>query len=128
VYDDWLDPEALAELVCPRPAIATRIECDPVVGGAYRLDIEEGDGQRMTVTGRYLELRRPHRLSFTWYCTTWEPGTPESVVTVTFDPHGAGDTMMTIEHATWPDHVGRHRAAGARHRRRKRRALALRGA
>lgn len=97
VYDEWLDPEALAEWMCPHPARAVRVECDPRVGGALRLDIDD-QGTEMTVTGRFLDLTRPHRLSFTWTCTTWEPSDPESVVTVTFERLGVAQTRMTIEH------------------------------
>jgi uncharacterized protein YndB with AHSA1/START domain len=108
VYDEWLDPDALAEWMCPRPAYATKIECDPRIGGEYRIDIQEV-GTRITVIGRYLELRRPHRLRFTWWCSNWDPGVPESIVTVTLDPHGAEETLMTIEHTHLrPDLVDRH--------------------
>ncbi len=109
VYDEWLDPQALAEWMCPRPAFATKIECDARVGGEYRLDIND-DGVSMTVTGRYVELNRPHRISFTWYCSTWDPGARDSVVTVTCDPYGSGETLMTIEHTHLAsDSVDRHR-------------------
>jgi uncharacterized protein YndB with AHSA1/START domain len=108
VYDEWLDPEALAEWMCPLPARATRIECQAWIGGALRSDIDDR-GAAMTVTGRYLELRRPHRLSFTWYCTTWAPSDPESLVTVTFEPYEGDRTLMTIEHAMLrPDLLDRH--------------------
>ena len=108
VYDEWLDPEALADWMCPRPAVPTHIECDPRVGGAYRFDIDD-EGLRLTVTGRYLRLDRPHRISFTWYCSVWGPGVPDSLVTVTFAPHGDDETLMTIEHTHLrPDLVDRH--------------------
>ncbi|HKT05500.1 MAG TPA: SRPBCC domain-containing protein [Rugosimonospora sp.] len=108
VYDEWLDPDALADWMCPRPAVPTKIECDPRVGGRYRFDIDEV-GQQMTVTGRYLELRRPHLLRFTWHCSTWPPDAPESLVTVTLDAHGGAGTLMTIEHTSLrPDLVDRH--------------------
>lgn len=108
VYDEWLDPEALSEWMCPRPARPTAIECDARVGGRYRFDIDD-EGTPMTVTGRYLELRRPALLRFTWWCSTWEATDPESVVTVTFDPYGDDATLMTIEHTRLrPDRCARH--------------------
>jgi Activator of Hsp90 ATPase homolog 1-like protein len=51
VYDEWLDPDALREWMCPRPAYATTVECDPRVGGELRLEIDDA-GQPMTVTER----------------------------------------------------------------------------
>jgi uncharacterized protein YndB with AHSA1/START domain len=97
VFDEWLDPEALADWMCPRPAFATAISVDPRVGGALRIDIDDL-GILITVTGHYLELRRPDRLRFTWHCTTWPPEYAESIVTVTFEPHGDAETLMTISH------------------------------
>ena len=82
--DEWLNPDALSDWMCPRPARATNIELDPTIGGRLRIDIEE-DGVRFAVTGSYLELDRPRRLSFTWSCSTWPDPSVESLVTVTFE-------------------------------------------
>lgn len=104
VYDEWLDVDALTEWMCPRPARATRIELDPRVGGRLRIDIDEA-GSQFYVTGKYLVLDRPHQLSFTWSCSTWTDPELESVVTVTLEPHGPAQTLMTIHHALLPPHV-----------------------
>jgi uncharacterized protein YndB with AHSA1/START domain len=113
VYDEWLDADALADWMCPRPAQPTKVECDPRVGGVFRLDIDE-TGRTMVVTGRYLELVRPRLLRFTWYCSTWRtgegPDDPDSIVSVTLEPHGPDGTWMTIEHtALRADVAERHR-------------------
>jgi uncharacterized protein YndB with AHSA1/START domain len=110
VYDEWLDPEALADWMCPRPAIATSIDLDPTVGGSLRIDIEE-DGRRFFVAGRYVELERPRLLRFTWSCSTWPDPSVESLVTVTLEAHGDSDTLMTIHHAMLPpDLISQHRS------------------
>ena len=110
VYDEWLDPDALRDWMCPRPARPIAIELDPTVGGAVRIDIEE-DGVEFFVVGHYVELDRPNRLAFTWSCSTWEDPTHQSVVTVTFEPSGEQETLMTIEHELLPaDLVARHEA------------------
>jgi uncharacterized protein YndB with AHSA1/START domain len=101
VYDEWLDAEGLAEWMCPRPARPTRIELDPRVGGRLRIDIDD-QGYRLQVTGTYLDLRRPHQLSFTWKCSDWPEPDHESVVTVLLRPHGDRQTLMTIRHALLP--------------------------
>ena len=44
---------------------ATKIELDPTIGGRLRIDIEE-KGVPFAVTGSYVELDRPRRISFTW--------------------------------------------------------------
>jgi uncharacterized protein YndB with AHSA1/START domain len=98
VYGEWVDAEALAEWMCPLPARATVIECDPVVGGRLRIDIDE-TGVVVQITGRYVTLEPPHRLAFTWSTTS---GIVDSVVTVTLEAHGDDATLMTIEHAPLP--------------------------
>jgi len=104
VYDEWLDAEGMAEWMCPRPARPTKIELEPRVGGRLRIDIDD-HGFRLQVTGTYLDLNRPHQLSFTWKCTAWPEPDRESVVTVAFRPHGDDQTLMTIRHALLPPDV-----------------------
>ena len=101
VYDAWWDAEGMREWMWPRPAIPTRIEIDPRVGGHYRIDIDD-EGLALSVTGRYLVLDRPNGLAFTWHCTTWEPSAPESVVRVQLERHDEGRTLMTIRHGRLP--------------------------
>jgi uncharacterized protein YndB with AHSA1/START domain len=101
VYDEWLDPVALADWMCPRPARCRGIESDPRVGGRLRIDIEE-EGAEFYVTGEYLALDRPGRLSFTWACSTWPDPSHSSVVTVLLEPRAGGRTLMTIRHTLLP--------------------------
>jgi uncharacterized protein YndB with AHSA1/START domain len=114
VYDEWLDPVALADWMCPRPARPINIELEPTKGGILRIEIEE-NGVQFTVTGRYVELDRPRRLSFTWSCTTWPDPDVESLVTVTLEPFGDDETLMTIEHALLPQYfIDQHQVGWAR--------------
>jgi uncharacterized protein YndB with AHSA1/START domain len=100
--------------MCPRPARATTIDLEPMIGGRLRIDIEE-NGVLFVVTGRYVELDRPHRLSFTWSCSTWPDPGAESLVTVTLELHGEGETLMTIRHALLPeDLIDQHETGWAR--------------
>ncbi|HMK10250.1 MAG TPA: SRPBCC domain-containing protein [Acidimicrobiales bacterium] len=104
VFDAWLDPEALADFMGPAPTRVGRVECDARVGGALRIDMVDDDGVNdaavVHITGQYLEIDRPRRLRFTWASTY--AGGFESVVTVTFEPRGDDETMMTIDHAQVP--------------------------
>jgi uncharacterized protein YndB with AHSA1/START domain len=100
VYAEWLDAEGMAEWMCPRPARPTKIELDPRIGGRLLIDIED-EGVELSITGEYLELDQPRRLSFSWSCSTWVPPAT-SIVTVTLEPHGDEQTLMTIHHAHVP--------------------------
>ena len=101
VYDEWLDPDAFADWMCPRPARCRGIESDPRVGGRLRIDIEE-DGAEFYITGEYLTLDRPGRLSFSWSCSTWPDPNLISVVTVLLEPREDNQTLMTIRHTLLP--------------------------
>ena len=99
VYDEWLDPEALAAFICPHPATPGPIACDPRVGGQLSI-VMVGVSRVVRITGQYLELERPKRLRFTWNSDLG--GGFDSVVTVTLEPHGEDQTLMTIDHAQLP--------------------------
>ncbi len=108
VFDEWLDAAGMAEWMCPRPARPVRIELVHGLADSSSSTSTMRDS-RLSITGEYLELVRPHRLRFTWDCTTWDPGDPTSIVTVTLEPHGDGLTLMTIHHVQLPPTlVARH--------------------
>ena len=100
VFDAWLDVSALTEFMCPDPARAAFVECDPRVGGRLRIVMAYPESTS-EVLGEYLELDRPRRLRFSWT----PDGTFESVVTVDLEPQGAEQTLMTITHTLLPDEL-----------------------
>jgi uncharacterized protein YndB with AHSA1/START domain len=101
VYDEWLDPVALADWMCPRPARCRNVESEPRPGGRLRIDIEDG-GAQFCVSGEYLVLDRPTRLSFSWSCSTWPDPSLKSVVNVFLEARENAQTLMTIEHTLLP--------------------------
>jgi uncharacterized protein YndB with AHSA1/START domain len=108
VFGEWIDPDALLEWMCPRPARCLKAEVEPWVGGRLRIDIEEA-GKQFYVFGTYTDLDRPNRLGFTWSCSTWPDPTLTSYVLVTLVPRGAVQTLMTITHsALTPDLTDQH--------------------
>ena len=111
VFDEWTDAARLAEWMCPRPARCLNVEADPRIGGTLRLDIEEA-GTTFRVSGNYLTLERPHRVAFTWSCSTWPDPTIQTIVTVTIEPDGAEASIMTIEHELLPPALAGQHAHG----------------
>jgi uncharacterized protein YndB with AHSA1/START domain len=97
VYAAWMEADALARFIAPAPGTA-RVEVDPRVGG--RLWIVMTFPDRVTeIEGTYLALDRPHRISFSWRPLRAKF---DSVVTVALEPHGEGETRMTITHTRLP--------------------------
>lgn len=99
VYAEWIDPQALADFIGPGTTVARVVECDPKVGGRLHIVMSDPDGQ-VDIHCEYLELDRPNRLRFTWKSDMGAGF--ESVVTVTLEPYGNDETMMTIEHSPIP--------------------------
>ncbi len=58
VFDEWLDPEALADWMCPRPARCVAISVEPRVGGRVRFDVDNS-GSLVLITGQFLDIDRP---------------------------------------------------------------------
>jgi uncharacterized protein YndB with AHSA1/START domain len=111
VFDQWTDAASLAEWMCPRPARCLNVQADPRIGGILGFDIDEA-GIIFRVSGNYLALERPHRVAFTWSCSTWPDPTIQTVVTVTIEPDGDQASLMTIEHELLPPALEQQHAHG----------------
>jgi uncharacterized protein YndB with AHSA1/START domain len=111
VYGEWLDPDALAGWMCPRPARCRRVQAEPIVGGLLHLEIEE-HGTVFFVSGQYLVLDPPNRLSFSWSCSTWADPSVRSVVDVLLEPAHGEQTLMTITHTLLPPGLADQHARG----------------
>ena len=98
VYDAWLDEGSLRQFMCPAPGQATEVAVDARLGGALRVVMTFPDHET-EITGNFIALDRPQRVSFTWRSNF---GDPESIVTVLFAPHGEDQTHMTIIHTLPP--------------------------
>ncbi|OBK71886.1 SRPBCC domain-containing protein [Mycobacterium sp. 1274761.0] len=100
VFDEWIDREALREWMCPRPVRVLDVTVEPHVGGTVRFDVDDS-GTRVVISGRFLAIDRPRLLRFTWTNSNW-PEATDSVVTVTFEPVGDGETLMSLKHSLLP--------------------------
>jgi uncharacterized protein YndB with AHSA1/START domain len=101
VFDEWLDPEAMEEWMCPRPVRCVAITIEPRVGGAVRFDVDDS-GTSVLIAGQFLAIDRPRALRFTWSNSNWKDPTIVSIVNVAFEPFGDDETLMSIEHSLMP--------------------------
>jgi uncharacterized protein YndB with AHSA1/START domain len=101
VFDQWLDPEALRDWMCPRPVRVLAVTVEPHVGGRVQFDVDDS-GTRVLIAGRFLEIDRPRLLRFTWSNSNWADPTTVSVVRVDFEPCDGEQTLMSIEHSLLP--------------------------
>ncbi len=111
VFDAWTSPEVLRRWwLADRAWRVPVAEVDLREGGGYRLSMEDpSSGSRHTVVGRYLEVRRPERLVYSW---SWEDehGAAGHASTVTVEFRGAGArTTVVLTHTGLPDAGSRER-------------------
>lgn len=66
VFDAFLNPQTAVKFMFRTPSgEMVKAEIDPRVGGQY-VFIDRREGQDVVHTGEYLEIKRPHRLVFTF--------------------------------------------------------------
>jgi uncharacterized protein YndB with AHSA1/START domain len=88
------------------------MEVDLRVDGVFHLGMRRAvDRSAAAVCGRFLEVRRPERLAYTWRWTGMLEDLPESHVTVEFFEEQGG-TRLVLTHAMLPDVATWHRHRG----------------
>jgi uncharacterized protein YndB with AHSA1/START domain len=97
VYAAWTDPAQLIQWFGPENVRTRALVSDPRVGGEFRWDLTNSDGEKMTMLGEYRELKAGKKIVFTWQWQDdedWENHT--SIVTVEFDDADGGTDLRLI--------------------------------
>ena len=109
VYAAWTDPTQLKEWWGPESVRTRNFTADARVGGKYRWDLFNQEGEEMTVFGEYRELVPGKKIVFTWKWDddeNWEEH--NSVVTVEFSDRDGGTDVRLI-HEKLPNAESRDR-------------------
>ena len=96
VFRAWTDPALMGKWFAPTDKEPVGVEARAAVGGRYRIGMRGADGAIDYVSGKYIEVRPPERLVFTW---AWEKEPPdfESLVTLEFFEQG-DSTRLVLTH------------------------------
>jgi uncharacterized protein YndB with AHSA1/START domain len=109
VYAAWTDPEQLKQWWGPKEVQTRNFTADARVGGKYRWDLVNQEGEEMSVFGEYRELVVGKKIVFTWKWDddeAWE--TKNSVVTIELSDR-AGGTELKLTHVQLPSEASRDR-------------------
>jgi uncharacterized protein YndB with AHSA1/START domain len=109
VYEAWTDPAQLKEWWGPEGVRTRNFSADARVGGKYRWDLVNQEGEEMSVFGEYRELVPEKRIVFTWQWDddkVWENRT--SLVTIEFSDRDGG-TDVRLRHEQLPSEESRDR-------------------
>jgi uncharacterized protein YndB with AHSA1/START domain len=69
VYAAWTDPHQLKQWFGPENVRTREVIADVRVGGEFRWDLTDPDGEEMTMRGEFRELQPGKKVVFTW---KWE--------------------------------------------------------
>jgi len=107
VYAAWTDPAQLKQWFGPEGVQTHVLIAESRVGGKFRWDLSNSEGEKMTVSGEYRELQPGKKIVFTWQWQddeTWE--NHSSVVTVELEEAGGG-TELRLRHEQLPNEESR---------------------
>jgi uncharacterized protein YndB with AHSA1/START domain len=102
VFRAWTDAKQLAEWWGPKGFTNPVCQADARIGGAIRIHMRAPDGTVRPVTGRFVEIDRPHRLVFL-ACPLDERGVAiaEVLNTVTFTEFEGGTEISLVARVTY---------------------------
>ena len=92
VFRAWIEREALQQWFRPGGVEVKVSRLEAHVGGSYQFETKASDGTRVVTTGKYLEIRFPEKLVFTWATNATE--NKETLVTVEFIEQGASTEVI----------------------------------
>ena len=112
VYAAWTDPAQLRQWFGPEKVQTRNLTADARVGGKFRWDLTNSEGEKMTCLGEYRELQPGKKIVFTWQWDDdedWENHT--SVVTVELSDRDGG-TELRLIHEQLPNEQSRDGHSG----------------
>jgi uncharacterized protein YndB with AHSA1/START domain len=98
VFDAWTDPITLQKFMVPHSVLRARVTADVRVGGEFQITMEH-EQDATDHWGKYVEIDRPRKLSFTWRSKYTD--NRDSLVTLYFTPDG-DDTRILLVHEQLP--------------------------
>jgi len=107
VYEAWTDPTQLPKWFGPENVQTLELTAEVRVGGKYRWDLMNPEGEKKTCEGEYRELVPDRKIVFTWQWQddeNWE--SVVSVVTVELDDAEDG-TELRLRHEGFPNDTSR---------------------
>ena len=107
VYAAWTNPVQLREWFGPENVQTRSLVAEARVGGRFRWELTNSEGEEMTVYGEYRELELNRKIVFSWQWEddeSWEYN--DSVVTVELDDIDDG-TQLRLIHEKLPNEESR---------------------
>ena len=107
VFSAWVDVEGMTNWISP-VGTAT-VTADVRVGGAFHITMHHED-INIEHDGEYRAIERPSLLQFTW--RSQYTGERDTLVTVRIEPHGDGQSALTLTHELLDDEPAKAHQGG----------------
>jgi uncharacterized protein YndB with AHSA1/START domain len=107
VYAAWIDPVQLKQWFGPEWVRTREIVAEAKIGGKFRWNLIDSDGEEKTIAGEYREIVPSEKIVFTWkHCDDelWE--NQISIVTLEFSDRNSG-TELRLKHEQLPGEESR---------------------
>ena len=108
VYAAWTDPAQLRKWFGPENVQTRNIVAETHVGGKFRWDLTNSEGEEITACGEYREVQPDTKIVFTWRWEDDEDWERDSVVTVELSDCDGG-TEVRLTHEQLPSEESRDR-------------------
>ncbi|WP_243387181.1 SRPBCC family protein [Bacillus kexueae] len=102
MFEAWTKPEQFKMWMGPKGYQVAIEEMNVEAKGTYRLVMENAEGQKHVLVGKYLEVMPNEKLVFTWKWESDEQEFPETVVTVLFKEISEKSMELAIVHDCLP--------------------------
>ncbi|HTR86327.1 MAG TPA: SRPBCC domain-containing protein [Reyranella sp.] len=117
VFDAWVKRDHFIQWMCPPGVTITLMEIDVRVGGAWRVEGRNESGRVFSSSGKYVEIKRPERLVFTWAHHAdgdyTKPRGHETTVRIELralsSKTGGNKTELTLIHGAFVDGYDQHK-------------------
>jgi len=98
VFAQWLEAESLKDWFTPQTYVGISAKADARVGGAWQVEYQSPDGQRISEQGIYEVIDPPDRLVLT-LTQTIDPDLRETRIFVALEEADEGGTLMHFRQA-----------------------------
>jgi uncharacterized protein YndB with AHSA1/START domain len=107
VYAAWTDPAQMQQWFGPENCQTHHLIADARVGGKFRWDLTNSEGEKMTCRGEYRELQPGKKIVFSWQWDDDEDWQNHiSIVTVELSDRDGG-TELRLTHEQLPNQASR---------------------
>lgn len=99
VFEAWTKADVVKRWFAPGDMTVALAEVDARIGGAYRIVMQNKDGETHSPSGTYEEIVPDERLVFSWQ---WANSDLVTRVTVEFREISENETELTLTHEGFP--------------------------